>query len=191
MPEVRALECPELKEIYKTHMREDFPLMELRPWFAIEKVWERGGYSAYGYYEGEQFLAYAAFYASTELPCVLLDYYAVVPELRGRGIGSAFLRDLLDALPPEERIFIEAESASTAKDEEDRATREARIAFYQNGGALDTGVNCQLFGVDYNILYFPGSGGIMAPDESYDVVCALYKEFYRPVYGKICKPYQK
>ncbi len=188
--EIRQLTCPELKEIYRSYMKDDFPLMELRPWFAIERAWEHSRYAAYGYYEGERLLAYAAFYLSDEHPFALLDYYAVLPDLRGSGIGTSFLRELLPAVLDSGGILIEAESADSAKTQEEKIQRQRRINFYLKNGAVMTGVNCQLFGVDYNILsFFSGREGA-GEDELFDTVCCLYQEFYRPVYGRLCKPYK-
>lgn len=165
--------------------------MEMRPWFAIERSWERDGYAAYGYYEDGEFAAYASFYSSDSSPYVLLDYLGVVPKLRGSGIGSAFLRDLLPKIPSVGGIFAEAESPSSAKDEEEKNIRKSRIAFYLRNGAVKTGVSCQLFGVDYNILYFPGNQREMAQTDFFDTVCSFYQDIYRPVYGRLCKPYRQ
>ncbi len=99
MPDIRQLTLEELRQIYRTYMREDFPLMELRPWFSIGRAWEREEYSAYGYYDEDRLIAYAAFYSCGGDPHILMDYLAVVPDLRGRGIGSSFLAELLPAIP--------------------------------------------------------------------------------------------
>ncbi len=194
MPEIRELQLSEFKEIYRNYMREDFPLMELRPLFAIDRVWERGGYAAYGYYEDGRLTAYASFYPCTESPCILLDYFAVVPDLRSQGIGTAFLRDLLPQMSSGAGIFGEAESVTSAKDEDERNTRQRRLDFYTRSGAVFTGVNCHLFGVDYNILCFPAGEDApereaMTKENYFDAVCGMYRELYRPVYGRLCKPY--
>ncbi len=191
MAKIRELEISELREIYHSYMRDDFPLMELRPWFSIERAWNRDGYAAYGYFEEERLIAYASFYSCSESPYLLLDYFAVVPDLRGRGIGSSFLRDLLTEVPAKGGIFGEAESVSSAKNEKEESIRKRRLTFYQKNGAVLTGVNCLLFGVDYDILYFPGNGTCLSDDDFFDEVCRLYRELYRPLYGRLCKPYRE
>ncbi len=205
MSEIRQLEQAELKQIFRTHMREDFPLMELRPWFSIERVWERGGYTAYGCYEDGSLLAYASFLACKEPPCVLFDYLAVIPERRGQGAGTAFLGKLLPEVSSGRRIFCEVESVPSAKDGEEGKTRQRRLDFYLKNGAEKTGVNCHLFGVDYNILCFPpepaetagkeaetaGKEGERPQDGYFDVICGMYRELYGPVYGRLCRPYRE
>ncbi len=191
MPDIRQLTLEELRQIYRTYMREDFPLMELRPWFSIGRAWEREEYSAYGYYDEDRLIAYAAFYSCGGDPHILMDYLAVVPDLRGRGIGSSFLAELLPAIPDIDGIFIEAESPDPEKDEETNAVREKRIDFYLANGAVTTGVGCHLFGVDYRILYMPREKEPMEKEEFYEAVCRLYRELYRPVYGKLCKPFSE
>ncbi len=190
MAEIRQLTLTDLKQIYQDYMKDDFPLMELRPWFSIGRAWERDEYSAYGYYDGESFLAYAAFYSCREDPYILMDYLAVVPDLRGQGLGSSFLKDLLPAITDVDGIFIEAESADPENNEEDKSVRQKRINFYQANGAVMTGVGCKLFGVDYQILYLPLETKRMGEEEFFEAVCRLYRELYRPFYGKLCRPYQ-
>ncbi|MCD8076741.1 MAG: hypothetical protein LUF27_17280 [Lachnospiraceae bacterium] len=55
-----------------------------------------------------------------------------------------------------------------------------------------TNTKCLLFGVDYNILYIGRAGN--ADSSSEQLHCAiedLYREIYRPVYGRLCKPYMQ
>ncbi len=191
---IRELDLKEMREVFQKYMKKDFPISELRPFQAIEKVWERGDYSAYGFFRNEEMLAYSCFYAAREIPYVMMDYLAVIPELRGQGIGSAFLKKMIPTLTEWEGIFVEAESASSARTDSERAQRERRLRFYQKNGAVKTGVNCLLFGVDYNILYFPVKAREITEDKAaaadyFDTVCGLYQELYRRVYGGRCKPY--
>ncbi len=187
---VKKLSLPELKEIFQDHMKEDFPFLERRSWFSIERAWERGEYSAYGYYEGKRFLAYAMFSSCGDDPHVLLDYLAVVPELRGQGIGSAFLEELWDTVPADAGIFIEAERVDREKDDEEQIVRRKRIAFYQENGAIVTGVSCHLFGVDYQLLYLPGNRARKRQEDFFDAVCGMYRELYHLFFGRLlCRPY--
>ncbi|MCD8021602.1 MAG: hypothetical protein LUF30_00970, partial [Lachnospiraceae bacterium] len=120
----------------------------------------------------------------------LLDYFAVVPELRGHGTGSEFLQKLEGTLPARNGIFIEAESPDSAKSDEEAALRRRRIRFYLSNGAVLTKTKCLLFGVDYNILYIGRTEGTEpAPEQLHRAVEDLYREIYRPVYGRLCKPY--
>ncbi|MCD8354439.1 MAG: GNAT family N-acetyltransferase [Clostridiales bacterium] len=98
-------------------------------------------------------MAYACYIQTQSSSYALLDYFAVVPELRGKGIGSEFLRSLNGNVSAKRGVFIEAESPDSAKTEAERQTRERRIRFYLSNGAERTNAKCLLFGVDYNILF--------------------------------------
>ncbi len=189
MNEIRLLSLDELKEIYDTYMRKDFPLMEMRPFRALRRMWNQGRYAAYGRYEGTDLEAYACFYSCRDQRCALMDYLAVVPDRRDCGIGSAFLRGLVPTLTQWDGILVEAESAASAADETDREERKKRLRFYQRNGAVPTGMNCRLFGVDYSLLYIPVSKEKEERDLK-GLVNGLYREMYGRACGSVCRPYE-
>ncbi len=158
MPEIRTLTLAEMKSIYEEYMENDFPRAELRPFSSMKKNFEKGNYAGFGFYEGEKFLAYACFYNYDGADQALMDYFAVVPELRGQGIGSAFLQAMIPKLPAGSGILIEAESADSAENEAERTERERRLSFYERNGAILTGIRCYLLSVDYEIMLIPGPG---------------------------------
>ncbi len=188
MYEVRPLGTDELRETYHKYMRKDFPFREMRPLAAMEQMYKRGQYKAYGYYDEGSMAAYACFYSCKEIPYALMDYLAVVPDRRDGGIGSSFMRNIVPFVKQWEGIFIEAESVSSASDNTSRDERDRRIRFYMKNGAVMTGVNCALFGVDYSMLYIP-VGANDGSQAFYDTVCDLYREMYGRVFGKMCRPY--
>ena len=155
MLHVRKLSLSEIKAIHETHMPEAFPPSELRPYSSIKALYEGGNYMGYGLFEGERLAAYAYFAKADERPFALLDYFAVLPALRGNGIGSRFSRCCARSLKRLTGFLLEVESMESAPDEAQRAVRRRRIAFYTRCGCAMTGVKCLLYGVDYNILAMP------------------------------------
>ncbi len=190
MPEIRELDLSALKAVYREFLQKDFPRQERRPLRAMQSAIKKEKYKAYGYYEGPRLMAYATFYFCGGHPFALLDYYAVVSGLRGQGIGSAFLRDLLPLVPVKGGILIEAESPSSAKKEEERRTRQRRVAFYEKNGARQTGINCRLFGVDYNILWYPGHEELPSKKLTLKQVRILYQDLYGKLPRSLCRPYK-
>ncbi|MFR3219653.1 MAG: GNAT family N-acetyltransferase [Ruthenibacterium lactatiformans] len=93
MSTVRKLNESALRGIYDAYMHEAFPPAELKPLAVMLRLMERGRYLCYGYYRNGRLAAYAFFYRH-DSRVLLLDYFAVTPELRGRGVGSAFLAAL-------------------------------------------------------------------------------------------------
>ncbi|MCD8368199.1 MAG: GNAT family N-acetyltransferase [Clostridiales bacterium] len=188
---MKRLEPDELRAVYKKHIREDFPRGERRPLFAMERMQKAGRYDCYGYYQEDSLVAYACYILTQSSSYALLDYFAVVPELRGHGIGSRFLRDLNGTVSAKCGVFIEAESPDSAKTEEERQIRERRIRFYLSNGAGRTTSRCLLFGVDYNILFIATNDTADKKDaeQLHHAVEALYRELYGRACGKLCRPY--
>lgn len=190
--DLKKIELDELRIIYKEHIREDFPRGERRPLFGMEKLQRAGRYDCYGYYQEDSLVAYACYILTQSGSYALLDYFAVVPELRGKGIGSEFLQSLTGNVSAKCGVFIEAESPDSAKTEEERQTRERRIRFYLSNGAERTGSKCLLFGVDYNILFISTGDAVDTQEKEgqHHAVEELYRELYGRVYGRLCKPYE-
>ena len=106
----------------------------------------------------------------------LLDYYAVLPELRGQGIGSEFLKNLAGTGLKDrcDILMIEIENPKYAVDEDDRSTKTKRLNFYLNCGIVNTGVEVIVFGVEYLLLEYPVNG-VHTPQEVAEAYDGLYK----------------
>ena len=92
--DIRTLTIEEIRQTYKEHLRYDFPPDELKPLDRIEVSINEGKYLCIGAFGEDGKLVAYAFFVMTGDKC-LLDYYAVIPELRGKGIGSAFLSEAI------------------------------------------------------------------------------------------------
>lgn len=75
--------------------------------------------------------AYAFLLRAPATKSLLLLLYAVEPEMRGSGVGSAFLRTLLERAPGAAGLYAEVEKEELAPDAAERRTRARRIAFYE------------------------------------------------------------
>jgi len=166
--------------VYNEYMKKDFPSNELKPFFAIKKAMEEGTYTAFGAYRGGELYGYA-YFATAEKDgetIALLDYFAVVPEKRGQGIGT----EMLKALSPERLccscILIESESTDGTTDPREKEVRQRRIRFYENCGAVNTGVAARLYGVDYDILAVCRRGNSLGEEEAYRLIGYMYNEMY-------------
>lgn len=152
--DIELLTLPEVREIYRTRMKHDFPGNELKELAMIEKVFREGRYLCYGAREGNDILAYAFFVLAEEL--YMLDYFAVKKERRGSGIGSRFLKELNSRCFREAAcVLVEVDDPSFAENGKEKATRERQLAFYLGNGLRDTGARARTFGADFLILEFP------------------------------------
>ena len=135
--EFRLLTRAELTELYKTHMERDFPEAELKSLPRLLGLMDRGGYEPYGLFQDGELAAYALYWRVGEEPYVMLDYFAVVPEGRNKGTGSALLREIPDT-----------------GDEEVDALRRRRLGFYARAGLRQAGFRTKIFGVPFLVLRY-------------------------------------
>lgn len=140
--------------LYREHIVRDFSANERRPLFSIRQLLRKGRYTCWRMVRDGEMAAYACFVHNTETSSVLLDYYAVMPHMRGTGIGSKFLASLRGVVDVD-GIIIESEMPSHAQDAEDMQIRTRRIAFYERNGAELSTLGWYAFGVDYNLLWLP------------------------------------
>lgn len=181
---IETLSAGELKALYETKMREDFPESELRPYSNMKYLMDLGAYRCFACREDGGIAAYALFAVSGG--AALLDYYAVDAARRGRGVGSRFLSGLKDisgrfGAP---YVIIEAESVESAQTPEQTEERRRRLRFYDHCGCRATGVYSFLFGVEYQILILP-LAETAAPSDS-EVKAALeslYRLIVPPIVG--------
>lgn len=179
---VKRLEKDRLAEIYNTYMKQDFPPSELKPLSHILRSAEAGFGFSLGIYEEEELAGYAVFILCEETKCALLDYFAILKDKRGSGLGhraiSLFETYFEENLPAVEGLYIESERVSAAENEKQRQIRQRRIAFYLSCGCEMTAFRSVLFGVDYSILYRRfGTGGQQVSLEALDT---LYKKMFKP-----------
>ena len=113
---------------------------------------------------------------------LLLDYFAVTPELRGRGVGSAFLA-ALDAVLGGVCILGEVEMPDR-HDAGLNAMRLRRIAFYERAGFSLTGAACRLYGVRYAIIARRLPAGLTAAG-----LRGLLREVYRGLVPAPLRPF--
>ena len=190
MLQVKELNLEEIKTIYDTHMQEAFPQSELRPYKNIEMLTKQGYYVCFGLYENKELLAYAFFTKSADRKYCLLDYYAVVDGLRGKGIGSAFFPLLKEKMQDMDGILIEVESVESTDLDEEKALRHRRIAFYQKNGCKMTKAKCLLYGVDFCIMALPVQKAVPCDEEVlFELEYFYHIMFDEQLYPRVCHPF--
>ena len=169
---VERLTLEQIRALYAQRLKRDFPPDELKPLERIERGLERGEYVCYGALEGKDVLAYAFFVISKRW--ALFDYFAVKRERRDRGIGSRFIRRLIEGpLAEMDCVLLEVDDPDLATDPGEAALRERRLAFYLRNGLVDTGVRAEVYRVGYRVLALP-IGERLPPERVRDVYGALY-----------------
>ena len=152
--------------LYGLYLR-SFPRAERKPFGVILRCWRRGRTHVYRILRDGQFAGLITTVNSPDL--ILLDYFAVKPRFRGRGIGSGAL-ELVRERYEGKGVFVEIESTEEPSRDWDR--RERRKQFYLSGDMIPLGVSARVFGVRMELL-------------GWDCVLDFdgYRDFYRIYYS--------
>lgn len=151
---IRPLTLSQVRAIYVQRMREDFPPDEMKPLARIEELLSEGLYACCGWFDGDRMPAYAFFDVFEN--SALLDYFAVEKSMRDQGLGSRFLRALIEGpLKDKDCALLEVEDPDCAADAEEKALRLRRLGFYMRNGMIDTGVRATAFHVTFKLLSLP------------------------------------
>lgn len=144
-----CLRLEEGEQIYTAYLKQDFPPSELKPWAMMAEAVRQGQYDLLAAYENGVMVGYAWQFRPAS-GAILIDYLAVLPPYRGRGVGIALLDALRRYYANTGRgLLLESEYPPEAPDP---AAAQRRLRFYHRAGLTDTGVQILLFGVRYCIL---------------------------------------
>ncbi len=183
----RLLNKREVKELYTNRMKEDFPPDELKPLATFLSLMERGIYEPYALFEDGKLVAYAFYWkAEEEKPYVMLDYFAVVPQERNKGRGSALLREMLERFCQGGKgVFGEVEVPDTG-DQAVEDLRRRRIGFYRRSGMRVLDFKTKCFGVPFHVIaYGPAipDGELMEIDRAiYRTACIDEADFQKNIF---------
>lgn len=138
----------QIKELYL----QAFPKEERKPFELIEKLQEEGKAQIFVVTDEErEFCGLAITLHNGNY--VLLDYFAILPQKRGSGIGSCVIQ-LLKQRYKDKIFFLEIEETEKMEDvsEEEQKLRVRRKRFYLENGMKDSTLRVSLFGVLMEIL---------------------------------------
>lgn len=173
MLELRHMDETEIKKLYENSMSRDFPSSELKSLSSILMMYHRGVYDVLSAYLNHCFVGYALLYRPQNERVALLDYLAIEPEHRFKGIGSLLLKQLRCHYAKDaDVLLIECERPNAAPNETEA---RKRIQFYMQSGAVLTSVRIWLFGVEYSILVLPCSSHIPATNWAEEML-SLYRQ---------------
>lgn len=179
--QIRTMRPEELSDVYK-RVRRDFPPVEYPPLPKMRRNMEWGAMQAQLYEDAGRDAAYAFVLRNDACRKCMLFIYAVEPEMRGSGVGSAFLNALIQERADLDGMYAEVEMAELAKSEEEKRICEKRIAFYENLGFRRVeGLYYRIYGVQMHLFYRPMKEMAM-PDalQAIEDAKVLYDGILRP-----------
>ena len=148
--------------------RAAFPRAERKPFSMIRSMTQKGKTDTWCLIHDSKFVGLGITINGPEL--ILLDYFAIKENCRGKGMGTAALKTLMNHYQ-DKGFFLEIES--TLEDAPNKAQRQRRKRFYLSCGLEELGVQAELFTVNMEML---------------GVRCSLdypqYRNFYRDNYSQ-------
>lgn len=138
----------ELRHIKKLY-RAAFPRVERKPFSIVPRQIKKGDAELFALESDGEFAGFALIAIAKEADIVMLSYFAVEEKLRGRGIGSAALKTLIERYS-ESRFILEIEAVNVPCD--NLEAREKRRRFYLNNGMTSAGFTARVFATDLEIL---------------------------------------
>ena len=165
----------DIPRVYLLYLRA-FPASERKPFSKIVSMMKEGRTDLWIIRKDGRFAGFASTVNSPEL--VLLDYFAVCKSLRGKGVGSAAMKAILDRYAPR-GVLVEIESTRIPSD--NAAQRENRKRFYVNSGMTPLGTEVDLFGIRMELL---GCRCML----DFDAYKAFYVTYYTKMAEKHVKP---
>lgn len=142
----KELDKQQISKIKKLYEKA-FPLIERKPFSLIQKKCSEGSMELFSIEDECGFAGLAVTILHRDM--VLLDYFAIAPERRGKGAGSKALV-LIQQQYADKRLLLEIENTEGAADNQDERLR--RKAFYLRHGMSAMPFHVSLFGVEMEIL---------------------------------------
>lgn len=164
---IKAADKEQWKRI-RVLYEEAFPACEKKPFWLIRKK-NREGKADVWYLEKEGVFAGLAITMNAK-ELVLLDYFAIDGQIRGRGLGSEALKALLTYYAGK-KFFLEIENVYEPSENEKQ--RKMRKQFYLKNDLTEQRILAKVFGAELEVLGYRCS-----------IDFETYRHVYEAVYGK-------
>jgi len=183
---IRKLEIKEIGKLYRKHIKKDFPPIERPPCYVIKHNMKKGFKEGFIYVDEGKELGYALNSISEQ--AILISLFAVFDGNRGTGIGTTFLKELLE-YNDNKATIVEVEKPEYAKTDEEKKICEKRILFYEKVGfKIYKDIDYCLFGFPYYIMVY-SKNAILSKEEIIKQLKAIYsstlRERYRNMLDKV------
>ena len=172
---LQRLDENQITKLYQEHMVVDFSKNELKPLNMILKSVQEGFYDCFGLFENEKIVGYT--FMVKQENSYLIDYIAIFPEHRNKGVGTNLLTIIDDYLGDADRIIGEVEDPAYTDDDKQKTLQTRRLGFYLRNNCYDTGLRVECFGVKFIILE-AGKKKCRDKDEVWDLYSKFYKKFF-------------
>lgn len=138
------------KNIYSYYL-EIFPENERKTLKMIKSSFDEGYTKIIKINQSDNLCGFMIINKIKENGYAILDYFAILPQYRSKGIGTKALKLLIDEETKNKGIFIEIEKIGLGKDDKENLIRKKRKKFYEKIGFKKLNYDFVLF----NVVYTP------------------------------------
>ena len=165
----------DISQFYRERLQRDFPPEELPPLSVLQEGAQAGIYETWLYAPAPGAVPAAYGMVLQNGRDALLFFFAVEPERRGRGVGSACMEELFSRFGASRAMIIEVERPEGAKTEAEAALRRRRIRFYERlGYKAEPGIDYVLMGVPFLLMTRTLAGPSYTPEELRRAILEIY-----------------
>lgn len=152
---IKKMHLSDLKGIYD-RILQDFADGEYPPYDMMYHQISEGIQNGYIFLTENVQAAYAVCTGGGENGFALISLFAVFEEMRGMGIGSAFIEKLKQIYSDCGGIIVEVEKPEFAQTSQDKAVRESRIRFYEKAGfKIVPDIEYMIWGIPMHLMTLP------------------------------------
>jgi len=153
---IRSMQSNEIRTFFR-YIQRDFSPGEYPPYAVLYQQLQSGiqeGLVLSSYQDGD--FAYSICAAGHANKYVLVSLLAVFPECRSKGIGSEFMKLMIERYRSKQALLIEVEKPESSPTPEERNIRSRRISFYERAGFhLVPGIEYSIWGVPMHLMILP------------------------------------
>lgn len=143
------IDIDEFKELLYSYYLEIFPKEERKPLGLIESTYNKGYSRIIKIMSNNNITGFMILNRVKKNSYEILDYLAILPQYRNKGIGTSALNLLIEQERESNGIFVETEKVGLGKDKEEKELRSKRKKFYEELGFKKLKFDLVLFGVVY------------------------------------------
>lgn len=162
-------EFRQIKQLYQTA----FPIRERVPFLLLDKKSNQGHADFWGVYDGDLWVGFA--YVIRGEGLAYLFYFAIRPDFRGTGCGSATLRGLQETYQNENFFLALEQQDPKAKNYPERIRRHA---FYEKNGLHDLPHRIREMTMVYDAM---GTASVVAPSDFATMTRRFFGRFLYPL----------
>ena len=149
---LKKLRSAEITTIYQERLVHDFIKDELKKLPVILKAVDDGIYECLGLFDDSEIIGYT--FLVKQGMSFLVDYLAVCPKYRNKGLGSEIIGLLREYMSGAGLIILEVEDPTYTKERDLKELQTRRIGFYERNGCIDTGLSKKRLKLRRNLSLF-------------------------------------